>query len=848
MNNEAIVINEEALRRAEDELNAFLTNVGAQYLYDGIVDSLEGRGYDLNLRNDSLRRRSYIGLMDQYGRMYTEEEKQALDDQFVSIIDKIQDIVAGKNIEEEKTVEEDNARDIDEFFNNNQFPAVPFDTFDSTLEGFLKFCDDYNIDKDLSKMALDEIKSTGKLSRETLQNLVSDKIKKIVFDTGRDEELNEEEKNALIEAFYDDLEKYAESISIKSLTETEEVKDKNVENKIKYNDDKLNYNENDLENLLYEKIKQFYDLVENYKSLEEPDEILEQVIEDSMNELLDLIIKYESTNELTDDLKAVKEDLLSLKSDSEIDENERDNRDVIDAEYSEKDNDMEQEAFKAAIMAKADVLRIHNDSKNEDDIQNLNNDLLNQLDMYEQKYGLDEQLSEIKKNALEFAVLDNENKDEKQDSKEEAKQENKEDKTIKDKNGNVLATQLNNYINNAKEKIIESAYSKKIKLPEPQFKILHKFAPRSVKMIEEAKVAYAESKNIIEAYDQVKEFTDLSYVEQKDYEDHKKAMEELEKDIVLLEDKTSVRIYHWVENKVAKVKDKFARMAKLPDKSLEFLGTKDNADHYENDDVKVKVTTKDPNFQGIIPTVPDLTDKDHVATMENLVNSEELMTDEEYAKTLSTDADVVSLGSYENDLTQKLGGLNSRISKNQSIIKRHEKQLENSENLTDNQEESIKKQLEERKKEQEKLQEKAENIKNTLDTYTKEKEEAKSKEEETETKEEVKSEEQEKPRIIKKSRKTLQREIDVLKDSIKDKDEMINVQQDTLHVLKDDVSKKQEDIDSLKQQLAVMNDLVQNISRAYNISAEDLEMLKGQTDLLSQMQDRVDEEVKGRSR
>ena len=121
MNNEAIVINEEALRRAEDELNAFLTNVGAPYLYDGIVDSLEGRGYDLNLRNDSLRRRSYIGLMDQYGRMYTEEEKQVLDDQFVSIIDKIQDIVAGKNIEEEKTVEEDNARDIDEFFNNNQF-------------------------------------------------------------------------------------------------------------------------------------------------------------------------------------------------------------------------------------------------------------------------------------------------------------------------------------------------------------------------------------------------------------------------------------------------------------------------------------------------------------------------------------------------------------------------------------------------------------------------------------------------------------------------------------------------------------------------------------------------------
>ena len=49
MNNEAIVINEEALRRAEDELNAFLTNVGALYLYDGIVDSLEGRGYDLNL-------------------------------------------------------------------------------------------------------------------------------------------------------------------------------------------------------------------------------------------------------------------------------------------------------------------------------------------------------------------------------------------------------------------------------------------------------------------------------------------------------------------------------------------------------------------------------------------------------------------------------------------------------------------------------------------------------------------------------------------------------------------------------------------------------------------------------
>ena len=546
-----------------------------------------------------------------------------------------------------------------------------------------------------------------------------------------------------------------------------------------------------------------------------------------MNELLDLINKYESTNELTDDLKDVKEDLLSLKSDSEIDENERDNKDVIDAEYSEKDNDMEQEALKAAIMAKADVLRIHNDSKNDADIQNLNKDLLNQLDMYEQKYGLDEDLSEIKKNALEFATLDNENKDEKQENKEESK----EDKTIKDKNGNVLATQLNNYINNAKNKIIESAYSKKIKLPEPQFKILHKFAPRSVKMIEEAKVAYAESKNIIEAYDQVKEFTDLSYVEQKDYENHKKAMEELEKDIILLEDKTSVRIYHWVENKVAKVKDKFARMAKLPDKSLKFLGTKDNADHYENDDVKVKVTTKDPNFQGIIPTVPDLTDKDHVATMKNLANSEELMTDEEYDKTKAKNDDVVSLNSYENDLTQNLGSLNSRISKNQSIIKRHEKQLENSENLTDNQKESIKKQLEERKKEQEKLQEKAENIKNTLETYKKEN---KSEEKSEEKPAEEKPVEEEKPKAIKKSRKTLQREIDVLKSSMQNKDTEIDSQKKT--------------IDSLQQKINAMNDLINKIGRAYNISDEDLEVLKGQTDLLSQMQDRVDEEVKGRSR
>ena len=360
---------------------------------------------------------------------------------------------------------------------------------------------------------------------------------------------------------------------------------------------------------------------------------------------------------------------------------------------------------------------------------------------------------------------------------------------------------------------------------------MHKFAPRSVKMIEEAKVAYAESKNIIEAYDQVKEFTDLSYVEQKDYENHKKAMEELEKDIILLEDKTSVRIYHWVENKVAKVKDKFARMAKLPDKSLKFLGTKDNADHYENDDVKVKVTTKDPNFQGIIPTVPDLTDKDHVATMKNLANSEELMTDEEYDKTKAKNDDVVSLNSYENDLTQNLGSLNSRISKNQSIIKRHEKQLENSENLTDNQKESIKKQLEERKKEQEKLQEKAENIKNTLETYKKEN---KSEEKSEEKPAEEKPVEEEKPKAIKKSRKTLQREIDVLKSSMQNKDTEIDSQKKT--------------IDSLQQKINAMNDLINKIGRAYNISDEDLEVLKGQTDLLSQMQDRVDEEVKGRSR
>jgi hypothetical protein len=63
-----------------------------------------------------------------------------------------------------------------------------------------------------------------------------------------------------------------------------------------------------------------------------------------------------------------------------------------------------------------------------------------------------------------------------------------------------------------------------------------------------------------------------------------------------------------------------------------------------------------------------------------------------------------------------------------------------------------------------------------------------------------------------------------------------------------EIDSQKKTIDSLQQKINAMNDLINKIGRAYNISDEDLEVLKGQTDLLSQMQDRVDEEVKGRSR